>query len=1216
LNTPKNKSESLLKEIKNLQEKVQKLEKDKERNLKLLFPGLSVIDNFEKSLVEKEEKLKLAIEIANIGIWEWDLRTNKVSVSEKLADILRIEKEKKIDSDQWLAFIHPEDQLFCKGQISQSITDKSNFSFEHRTIVQNQTRWVISKGLILADKDGITSKIMGNVMDITERKLIEESLKEKERSISTLMGNLPGMAYRCKNDKMFTMEFVSERCFELTEYPQQEILSVKKTFASVIYPKDKEKVNKIIKSAVDSKNFFKLEYRILTASGKLKWVWEQGSGIYDEECRCTHLEGFITDISDRKEFEGLIRQSRKNFKNLVENSPVGVFIIQDEKIVYSNPVARSILKFTDELRLNKTAVFDFILPEFHPAIKRKFQETKESKKIDFTEIKLLASDGSVLDVEASGKRIEFLGKTAIQFVFNDISIRKQLQKEQLRAELAEETNKNLQKEIEERLKVELKLKENQKFTKRIIDSSLDMIVANNENGQFIEFNEAAQKGFGYSVDEAKKINPEDLFFDSKQYQQILKTINKKGKFSGEILNKTKDGAYFTTYISAAKLIDENGNSIGSMGVSRDISEIKKHEKIKEIQYSVSRVLNEAPSFSEAAIGILSAFIYEMDFAFGEVWLKDPVSNEIHFFKHQVSPGYKKKRHKSLLKLSKKETANNTDSLPHRIFKAGKAVWIEDICRFKNAFKNSEAIHSGLVSCFGFPIKIENSTIGVINFYSEKIVQEDKDLKSLFIACGGQIGQYYKRKKAEEELRESEERFKAIYNVAAVGIARINLKGEYVQVNKKFLQFIGYSEKEILKRKFKDITHPEDVGKSIDFLNKLVSKELNSFTAEKRYIHKSGSVVFINVTVSVVNNNNGEPDYFVSVVEDITHRKLSQEQLFKQAAKLNSIIESSSHQIWTMNRKRELTSFNQNYFKTIKSFFGVEVEVGINLRNNSKKMLHKSTYSVVDKLYEGAFRGVPQHFEFPFRQKNGKEIWLETFLNPIKLKNGKIEEIACIAQDITEKKLSEAQIKGSLKEKEVLLKEVHHRVKNNLQVITSILSLQSTTIKDKKILDFLSESQNRIKSMAYIHESLYQTKDFTRINFSEYIQSLSKNLLHSYNINNKSIGLRLDIEDVYLNLDLAIPCGLIINELVSNALKYAFPRGAKGNVGIKLQKKGKTLALSVRDSGIGFPQNLDFRNTESLGLQLVTTLTEQISGEISMKSTASKGTEFLIKFKTK
>jgi two-component sensor histidine kinase len=224
----------------------------------------------------------------------------------------------------------------------------------------------------------------------------------------------------------------------------------------------------------------------------------------------------------------------------------------------------------------------------------------------------------------------------------------------------------------------------------------------------------------------------------------------------------------------------------------------------------------------------------------------------------------------------------------------------------------------------------------------------------------------------------------------------------------------------------------------------------------------------------------------------------------------------------------------------------------------------------------------------------------------------LTNVVVMHEDITERKRAEDQIKASLEEKEVLLREIHHRVKNNLQIISSLLNLQSRYIKDKQVLHVFQESQDRIKSMVLIHKKLYQSKDLARIDFAEYVRSLIADLFRSYKADYDLITLKTNIDDVFLGIDTAIPCGLIINELVSNSLKYAFPEGGQGEIRIDLhsEKEGK-FTLIVSDSGVGFPEDLDFRNTESLGLQLACTLVDQLQGTIGLDRTG--GTKFKIAF---
>ncbi len=206
----------------------------------------------------------------------------------------------------------------------------------------------------------------------------------------------------------------------------------------------------------------------------------------------------------------------------------------------------------------------------------------------------------------------------------------------------------------------------------------------------------------------------------------------------------------------------------------------------------------------------------------------------------------------------------------------------------------------------------------------------------------------------------------------------------------------------------------------------------------------------------------------------------------------------------------------------------------------------------------------------------------------------------------------AEVKQSLEEKEVLLKEIHHRVKNNLQVISSLLYLQSTNIKDRQTLKMFQDSQSRVRSMALVHERLYQSQDLARINFAEYVRSLANYLFRSYSVNTNVIQLRVNVEDVFLGVDTAIPCGLIINELVSNSLKHAFSDDRAGEVRIELHSDDDSqYILVVSDNGIGFPQDLDFQDTGSLGLQLVKTLADQLEGTVELDR--SVGTTFKIAF---
>ena len=243
-------------------------------------------------------------------------------------------------------------------------------------------------------------------------------------------------------------------------------------------------------------------------------------------------------------------------------------------------------------------------------------------------------------------------------------------------------------------------------------------------------------------------------------------------------------------------------------------------------------------------------------------------------------------------------------------------------------------------------------------------------------------------------------------------------------------------------------------------------------------------------------------------------------------------------------------------------------------------------------------------------REGNKMFIESNAALINFKGEKA--ILAINRNVTAKKEAEEKIKASLKEKEVLLKEIHHRVKNNLQVISSLLKLQSDYITDKSDFELFRESQNRVKTMALIHEKLYRSNNLSRIDFHEYVNNLTSSLLSTYGVNKEEITLVNKSEKVHFDIDTAIPCGLIINELVSNSLKHAFPDSLRGEITVDLKKQvDKKYMLTIGDNGSGFPDNTDFRNTKSLGLQLVITLVEQLDASIELIK--DKGTTFKIIF---
>ena len=246
------------------------------------------------------------------------------------------------------------------------------------------------------------------------------------------------------------------------------------------------------------------------------------------------------------------------------------------------------------------------------------------------------------------------------------------------------------------------------------------------------------------------------------------------------------------------------------------------------------------------------------------------------------------------------------------------------------------------------------------------------------------------------------------------------------------------------------------------------------------------------------------------------------------------------------------------------------------------------------------QGEVRAFETQTYRKDGSRIWISESARAARDEEGRIVSYDGIVEDITARKLAEGKIKDALREKELLLREIYHRVKNNMQIVSSLLSLQARQIDDPRIREIFKESQGRVRSMALVHEKLYMSKDLSRIDFSSYLDSLTRHLIQSYQVDPNLIHLELNVENVDLDIHTAVPCGLIVNELVSNSLKHAFPEGRKGRIAVELRRLDGRLQLKLGDDGIGFPEGFDLKNTETLGMQIVMLLVSQIEGTIELR----------------
>jgi PAS domain S-box-containing protein len=454
------------------------------------------------------------------------------------------------------------------------------------------------------------------------------------------------------------------------------------------------------------------------------------------------------------------------------------------------------------------------------------------------------------------------------------------------------------------------------------------------------------------------------------------------------------------------------------------------------------------------------------------------------------------------------------------------------------------------------------------------------------------------KKAEEALKISERKYRELVDNAMVAIFTTNMAGDILFANDEMVKMFKYDSFEDLKRHNIVDVYRNSNDRKI-FLNNLL--EQGVFTDyEVETVDKNGETVYVLVGASIHNG------LISGMFMNINDRKISETKLKESEERYRTLYSSMNegvaiHKIVYKDKKPvdyTIIDVNPSY----EDILGLSRD---NIVGKYATDVYDSDEAPYLDIYSSvAQTGISKQFDTYFKPMD-KYFHVSVF-SPSK------NTFVTVFEDVSSRRKSEIEIKASLKEKEVLLQEIHHRVKNNMQIISSLLNLQTRYVDGDEIaMDVLKESQNRVTSMAMIHEKLYQSEDFRHINIADYLDKLVRDLLYSYAIPKGQIKTLIESDDIKLNIETSIPCGLIINECVSNSLKYAFPEGRTGEIAISLKQFDDQLVLEISDDGIGFPKEIDFKNTDSLGLQLVNSLVEQIDGTIERDD--SNGTKFTIKF---
>ncbi|KWT78354.1 PAS domain S-box protein [Candidatus Magnetominusculus xianensis] len=460
-----------------------------------------------------------------------------------------------------------------------------------------------------------------------------------------------------------------------------------------------------------------------------------------------------------------------------------------------------------------------------------------------------------------------------------------------------------------------------------------------------------------------------------------------------------------------------------------------------------------------------------------------------------------------------------------------------------------------------------------------------------------------RRKAEAAIIDSEQRYRMLFEQSNDAVFIHDMDGNIRNANTQAAKLMGVPLETLSSMNVSELHPPEELDNSRLAFIETIKEGHVSF--ESKFRRSTGELVDVDINAGIIDRNKG---VIQGIARDITKRKKMEIELKDSEEDLNRAQAIAQIGSWRLNIPDNRLKWSAEVYRMA----GIPEQGSINLETFIS-IIHPDDRDNVLTAWTEALGGVPYDIEHRMIVA-GQTIWVRERAEIVRDSEGQPLYGIGTVQNITEHKKTEEQIKQSLREKESLLREIHHRVKNNLAIVTGLLALQARTIEDTAVKQLFEESKQRVKSMSLVHEKLYQTPDLSSINFAEYIESIVSEIVSMYRIDTNAITSIMDIENIELDLEAAVPCGLIVNELLTNAFKYAFPDKRRGIISVHFTKTDQTYTLTIKDNGIGLPEGFDYQKSDTMGLQLVTALAGQLDGMLQIKS--KDGLEAVVMFPVK
>lgn len=647
------------------------------------------------------------------------------------------------------------------------------------------------------------------------------------------------------------------------------------------------------------------------------------------------------------------------------------------------------------------------------------------------------------------------------------------------------------------------------------------------------------------------LHPEDR---KNVFPKILEKVKRAEPFEAEFRLKTKSGEWkWIRGKGKSYEVDENGEPHRAIGTHEDITEQKKARKALRESEERYRLLAETAN-DIICIHDMNGVIKYLNRAGQEIMgdTSEIVGEKVQDF------------------ISQKEMPELYERRASRFHDDG-SIYLYNVEILR---KNGQRI----------PVEISSAPI-----------KKDGKVRDILIIARD----IRERIKAENALRESEKKHRLLFEEAGEGILYLDDNGIIKDVNPKILEMLEVSKEEIVHKNFRQLVDVFDFDKAqatLGFLD-LMKNNQNIYQSEWEIGTPTGKRLILETNARALQSE-GKNVGVVIFVRDITERKRAEKALIQSEEKFRTIFENAPIMIDSFDENGQCMLWNEECEKVLgwtrqEMFLADEP---LSVFYSDKETREK----VLDSIHrsDGIFR------EYEVTAKDG-DVRIQRWAD-FRLPNG---DIISVGYDITERKKAEEELKKSLKEKELLLQEIHHRVRNNLQVISGLLNMHIRQSKYDSLKDSLNIVNNRIQAIAYVHHNLYKSDDFSKVNFENFVRDLSIHLLDTFGVYG-AIDITVNAEDIALGIENAVPCALIVNELITNSINHAFPDNS-GKINVILRAQNSHLGLHVIDNGIGLPEEIDFQHPDSTGLNIIRLLVRQLDGEIDVSR--ENGTDVKITF---